>query len=145
MSKSKRFEIVKDVVTQLKTIKKPKLGVVTSKSEDLTRLAKTAFPHVRVDVLSETSEDIAMDAKLVTMPVTVTVSLMATDKGEGAESKVADIVEAIEEKLEQDRKRNKQAQTTELVEVSEITTLANPIVQTTMTYNIQYTHTRGNR
>lgn len=142
---SKRREIIKDVIDTIKKVKTPKLGVVTGKAEDLTRLARTAFPHVRVDVASETAEDIAMDSRLATLQVSVQVSLLAQEKGLSAEEQMSKIIEAIEEKLEKDRKRNKQAQTTELLEVSELESSAYPITQSTMTYNIQYTYTRGNR
>ena len=142
---SKRREIIRDVIKVVKTVKKPKIGVVTGKAEHITRLARTAFPHIRVDIANETAEDIAMDARLATLQITLTVSMMASEKGEGAEDKMADIIEAIEEKMEVDRKRDGNAQTTELLDVSEISVLASPIVQSTMTYNIQYTYTRGNR
>lgn len=142
---SKRREIIQDVVKTIQTIKKPKIGKVVGKAEDITRLARTAFPHIRVNIESETAEDISMDHRLATMVVTLQVSYMGSEKGEGAEDKLSALVEAIEEKLELDRQRDGKAQTTELTDVSEITVLASPIVQSTMTYNIQYTYTRGNR
>ena len=142
---SKRREIIQDVIKTLNTIKKPKIGKIVGKAEDITRLARTAFPHVRVSIESETAEDISMDHRLATMTVSLQVSYMGSEKGEGAEDKLSALVEAIEEKLELDRKRDGQAQTTELIDVSEISVLASPIVQSTMTYNIQYTYNRGNR
>jgi hypothetical protein len=142
---SKRREIIQDVIKTINTIKKPKIGKIVGKAEDITRLARTAFPHVRVSIESETTEDISMDHRLATMTVSLQVSYMGSEKGEGAEDKLSALVEAIEEKLELDRKRDGHAQTTELIDVSEISVLASPIVQSTMTYNIQYTYNRGNR
>ena len=144
MSNSKRKDIIQDVVDKLKTITSPRLGKVSSKPEEFARLARTAFPFVQVEVEGETKEDIAMDWRLATLTLNITVHLDGKNKSEGVEKQLADIIEAIEEKLEVDRTRGGKAQLTELLEVSDIQESGYPTVSQTMSVGIQYTYTRGN-
>ena len=144
MSLSKRRLIIDDVVAQLKTITNPRLGKVSTKPEDFARLARTAFPFVQVIVADEEKEDIAVGRRLATLTVDITVHLDGKAKTEKTEQQLADIIEAVEEKLEQDRKRNKNALLTELLSVGEIETSGYPTVSQTMSVGIQYTYTTGN-
>ena len=57
---------------------------------------------------------------------------------------MADIIEAIEEKLETDRTRGGYAQLTELISVGDIQETGYPTIRQTMTVNVQYTYSRGN-
>lgn len=144
MSSSKRKLILDDVVAKLKEIKSPRLGKVSQKPEEFSRLARTAFPFVLVTVENETKEDIAMDSRLSTLEVDIKVTLDGKGKTENAESQMNAIIEAIEEKLEADRKRDGNAQLTELLEVGDIQTSEYPIISQTLSFGIQYTYTRGN-
>lgn len=133
-----------DVVTQLKSISSPKLGKVSAKPEDFARLARTAFPFVQVEITAEEKEDIAIEWRLATMTVDITVHLDGKSKTEKVQTQLADIIEVIEEKLEVDRTRNKQAQLTELLSIGEIQETGYPTVSQTMSVGIQYTYNRGN-
>jgi hypothetical protein len=144
MSNNKRKAILDDVVDTLKSITSPRLGKVSAKPEDFTRLARTAFPFVQVEISDEAKEDIAMDWRLATMTVDITVHLDGKSKTETVQAQLADIIEVIEEKLEEDRTRGKKAQLTELLEVGDIQETGYPTVAQTMSVGIQYTYTRGN-
>ena len=54
------------------------------------------------------------------------------------------IVEAIEEKLEEDRTRSRKAKLTELLSVGDIQETGYPTVSQTLSFGIQYTYARGN-
>lgn len=144
MSLSKRRLIIDDVVAKLKTIKSPRLGKISTKPEDFSRLARTAFPFVEVIVAGEEKEDIAVGRRLSTLTVDITVHLDGKSKTAKTEQQLADIIEAVEEKLEEDRTRNKNALLTELLSVGEIQASGYPTVSQTMSVGIQYTYTTGN-
>ena len=144
MSNNKRKAILNDVVDKLKSITTPRLGKVSTKPEDFARLARTAFPFVQVEITDETKEDITMDTRLATMTVDITVHLDGKSKTEKVQQQLSDIAEAIEEKLEEDRTRNRKAQLTELLEVGDIQETGYPTVAQTLSVGIQYTYTRGN-
>lgn len=144
MSLSKRRLIIDDVVAKLKTIKSPRLGKISTKPEDFSRLARTAFPFVEVIVAGEEKEDIAVGRRLSTLTVDITVHLDGKSKTEKTEQQLADIIEAVEEKLEEDRTRGKNALLTELLSVGEIQASGYPTVSQTMSVGIQYTYTTGN-
>ena len=139
-----RKDIINDVVTQLKTITTPRIGKVSEKPSDFTRLARTAYPLVQVNVSSESKEDIAMDQRLATLELDIVTHLDGKSKTEKSEEQLSEIVEAIEEKLEVDRTRGSKAQLTEVLEVGDIQTSDYPTVNKTIRVGIQYTYSKGN-
>lgn len=144
MSNSKRKDILDDVVAKLKTITSPRLGKISTKPEDFARLARTAYPFVQVEITNEDKEDIATTWRLATLTVDITVHLDGKSKTEKTQSQLADIIEAIEEKLEVDRTRGGKAQLTEILSVGDMTETAYPTVSQTISVGIQYTYSRGN-
>ncbi len=145
MSNSKRKLIVDDVVKQLKTITSPRIGKVSEKPAEFARLARTAYPFIQVAVTSESKEDIAMNSwRLATMDIDLTVHLEGKSKTEKAEEQLADIIEAIEEKLEADRGRDGNAQLTEILEIGDIQVSDYPTINQTIGVGIQYTYSQGN-
>ena len=144
MSSDYRKEILDNIIAKLKEIKTPKLGKISTKPEDFNRLARTAFPFVGVEIVSEDKEDIAREWRLATMNVDITVHLDGKAKTEKVQQQMADIIEAIEEKLETDRTRGGFAQLTELISVGDIQETGYPTIRQTMTVNVQYTYSRGN-
>lgn len=141
---SKRKDIMNDLITKLKTIKSPRIGKVSEKPVDFARLARTAYPFLSVNVIEEAKEDIAMEWRLSTLTVGITVHIEGKSKTEKVEEQFADIIEAIEEKLEADRTRDGNAQTTEILEVEDIQVNAYPTVSQTIRVGVQYTYSRGN-
>lgn len=141
---SKRKNIINDVIEKLKTIKTPRIGKVSEKPTEFARLARTAYPFVQVNVIDEIKEDIATEWRLATLTVGITVHIEGKNKTEKSEEQLADIIEAIEEKLEVDRTRDSNAQTTEVLEVEDIQVTGYPTVSQTIRVGIQYTYSRGN-
>lgn len=141
---NKRKAILNDVVEKLKSITSPRLGKVSTKPEDFARLARTAFPFVQIEIAGEDKEDIAMEWRLGTLTLAITVHLDGKSKTEQVQQQLSDIAEAIEEKLEADRTRGGKAQLTELLEVGDIQETGYPTVAQTLTVGIQYTYRKGN-
>lgn len=141
---SKRKLIIDDVVANLKAIKSPKIGKVSSKPEDFARLARTAFPFVQIEITNENKEDIAMEWRLATLEVAITIHLDGKNKTEGTQKQLADLIEAIEEKLEADRTRGGVAKLTELLTVGDIQESGFPTISQSITVGIQYVYNRGN-
>jgi len=144
MTSDYRKEILSNITAKLKEIKSPRLGKISTKPEDFNRLARTAFPFVGVEIVSEDKEDIAMDWRLATMNVDITIHLDGKSKTEKVQHQMADIIEAIEEKLEVDRTRGGYAQLTELISVGDIQETGYPTIRQTMTISVQYAYSRGN-
>lgn len=144
MSNNKRKAILNDVVDTLKSISSPRIGKVSTKPEDFARLARTAFPFIQIEISDESKEDIAREWRLATMTVDITVHLDGKSKTETIQQQLSDIIEAIEEKLEEDRTRGKVAQLTELLEVGDIQETGYPTVSQTMSVGVQYTYAKGN-
>lgn len=144
MTTDYRKEILSDIVAKLKAIKSPRLGKISTKPEDFNRLARTAFPFVGVEIVSEDKEDIAREWRLATMNVDLTIHLDGKNKTVKVQEQMADIIEAIEEKLEVDRTRGGYAQLTELISVGDIQETGYPTIRQTMTISVQYTYSRGN-
>ena len=141
---SKRKEILEDIVTKLKSIKSPRLGKVSAKPEDFARLARTAFPFIQVEITNEDKEDIAREWRLSTLSIDITVHLDGKSKTEKVQSQLADIIEAIEEKLEEDRSRGGKAQLTELLEIGDIQETGYPTISQAISIGVQYTYAKGN-
>ena len=144
MSMSLRRLIVDDVVKTLKTITSPKLGKVSTKPEDYSRLARTAYPFVEVIITGEDKEDIAVGRRLSTLTVDITVHLDGKSKTAKTEQQLASIIEAVEEQLEKDRTRGNNALLTELLTVGKADASGFPTVSQTMSVGIQYTYLTGN-
>ena len=144
MSGNKRRLIIDDVVAKLKSISSPRIGKISTKPEDFSRLARTAYPFIEVNVAGEDKEDIAVGRRLSTMTVDITVHLDGKSKSAATEQQLADIIEVVEEKLEEDRTRGKNALLTELLSVGEVVASSYPTVSQTMSVGIQYTYTTGN-
>ena len=141
---NKRKLILNNIVDAIKDIRSPKLGKVSTKPEDFARLARTAFPFIQVEITNEDKEDIAVEWRLSTLTIDITVHLDGKSKTEKVQQQLSDIIEAIEEKLEEDRKRGGNAQLTELLEVGDIQETGYPTVSQTISMGVQYTYSKGN-
>lgn len=141
---SQRNDILDNFVDTVDGIKNVKIGKVSTKPEDFTKLARTAFPFVQVNIDGEERQDITMEHRLATMTVTCNVTIKAANKSKDVNDQLNEIHEAIEEALETDRTRGKKALLTEQVDTGTVTTKDFPLVSQTQTYVIQYYYTRGN-
>lgn len=141
---SNRKLILENIVQDLRSITNPKLGKISTKPEDFTRLARTAFPFVQVEITDESKEDIAMEWRLSTLTIAITVHLDGKSRTEKTQSQLAGIIDAIETVIERDRTRGGVAQLTELLEIGDMQETGYPTVAQTLSIGVQYTYSRGN-
>lgn len=141
---SKRESNLNHFIDSIKSITSPKIGKVSDKPVELNKLARTAFPFVSINIDNEEREDITMQHRLCTMYVGVTTYIQAQSKGIEANSQLNTILEAIEEVVEVDRTRGRNALLTELRDVDPMEEGEFPIVSMKQTFVIQYYHNRGN-
>ncbi len=141
---SNRKLILENIVQDLRSITNPKLGKISTRPEDFARLARTAFPFVQVEITDESKEDIAMEWRLSTLTIAITVHLDGKSRTEKTQSQLAGIIDAIETVIERDRTRGGVAQLTELLEIGDMQETGYPTVAQTLSIGVQYTYSRGN-
>lgn len=141
---SVRRKILDNIVGELRSISNPKLGKISTRPEDFARLARTAFPYVGVEITDESREDIAMEWRLSTLTIAITVHLDGKSRTEQTQSQLAGIIDAIETVIERDRTRGGVAQLTELLEIGDMQETGYPTVAQTLSIGVQYTYARGN-
>jgi len=141
---SNRKLILENIVQDLRSITNPKLGKISTKPEDFARLARTAFPFVQVEITDESKEDIAMEWRLSTLTIAITVHLSGKSLTEQTQSQLTSITDAIETVIERDRTRGGVAQLTELLEIGDMQETGYPTVAQTLSIGVQYTYARGN-
>ena len=141
---SVRKLILQNIVDGLKQIRTPKLGKISTRPEDFARLARTAFPFVQVEITDESKEDIAMEWRLSTLTIAITVHVDGKNRTEKTQAQLADIIEKIESVIELDRTRGGVAQLTELLEIGDMQETGYPTVSQTLSIGVQYTYARGN-
>jgi hypothetical protein len=141
---SVRKLILSNIVDGLKQIRTPKLGKISTRPEDFARLARTAFPFVQVEITDESKEDIAMEWRLSTLTIAITVHVDGKNRTEKTQAQLADIISKIEAQIELDRTRGGVAQLTELLEIGDMQETGYPTVSQTLSIGVQYTYARGN-
>ncbi len=141
---SVRKLILQNIVDGLKQIRTPKLGKISTRPEDFARLARTAFPFVQVEITDESKEDIAMEWRLSTLTIAITVHVDGKNRTEKTQAQLADIISKIEAQMELDRTRGGVAQLTELLEIGDMQETGYPTVSQTLSIGVQYTYARGN-
>jgi len=139
-----RRKILDNIVGELRSISNPKLGKISTRPEDFARLARTAFPYVQVEITDESREDIAMEWRLSTLTISITVHLDGKSRTEQTQSQLSGIIDAIETVIERDRTRGGVAQLTELLEIGDMQETGYPTVAQTLSIGVQYTYARGN-
>ena len=149
MANSIREKIVKDIILKLQDINTVPMGVV--KREPMFRdqtefynLARTAFPHVIVTAGNETREDLTIGSSKLRqgmLEIEIVCFVKASDKS--IDETINDLIEAIEEKLDADRKRDTNAHDTQIIQVQMGEPMEHPYGQFIMRCNVQYTFTAG--
>lgn len=150
MADSIREKIVSDIETKLKDIDSVKMGVV--KREPMFRdqtefynLARTAFPHVIVTAGNESRNDLTMNGSTKLRESILDVELVCFVKASDAsiDETCNNLIEAIEEKLDVDRTRNKVAKDTQIIEVQMGEPMEHPYANFTVRVQVNYIFTRG--
>lgn len=149
---SKREKIVNDVVEKIKAIRTVKLGRVAREpmfrdQTEFYNLARTAFPHIVVTSGNEAREDLTMGYSRTEMKrqgllnIEMNVFVRASDKTIDEECNT--LIEAIEEQLDKDRERSKNAKNFQIIQIVMGEPMEHPYAQFTMTAEVLYTYTTG--
>jgi len=138
---SYRNEIVKDIVSVLKDIDNPRIGFVTRDPTVVAELANSQFPCIIVELSRENRLDETMQnskTRSGTMDITITGYVQGVNVDEQRNS----LIEAIEDKLEQNRKRNTYAKNSRILSI-ELQPSTPPFGVFVMSYEVFYTYSRG--
>jgi hypothetical protein len=138
---SKREDIANDIVRALKAITSPRLGLVTREPIIIDEISRQAIPAVFVESADEEREQLtAGSARLgrisYNLDIIVKSDMRDTDRNA--------LVESIEEKLEQDVRRDNNALDGEVVLVEVIDPgEATPYATMRIVYLVTYRYERG--
>ena len=143
---SVRNDITNNIVAVLKDTTDPKPIFVTRETIDPNELARTQFPSVVISTGDETRSESTMgNSDFGTNSRRSVLNIIATCTVTGTEIDRLrnDIIERVEEALEVDRTRDGNAEDTRLVEVSIDEAVDKRFGVATMTFEVEYTYTRG--
>ena len=149
---SKREKIVNDVIEKIKAIRTVKLGRVAREpmfrdQTEFYNLARTAFPHIVVTSGNEAREDLTMGYSRTEMKrqgllnIEINVFVRASDKT--IDETCNTLIEALEEQLDKDRERSKNAKNFQIIQIVMGEPMEHPYAQFTMTAEVLYTYTTG--
>lgn len=138
---SKREDIANDIVKALKNITSPRLGLVTREPIIIEEISRQAIPAVYVESADEEREQLTMGKSRLgrisyNLDILVKSDMRDTDRNR--------LVEAIEEKLEEDVRRDSRALDGEVVIVEVIDPgEAVPYATMRIVYLVTYRYERG--
>jgi len=138
---SKREDIANDIVKALKNITSPRLGLVTREPIVIEEISRQAIPAVYVESADEEREQLtAGTARLGRISYNLDI-LVKSDMRDSDRNK---LIEAIEEKLEEDVRRDSKALDGEVVIVEVIDPgEAVPYATMRIVYLVTYRYERG--
>lgn len=139
---SVREEIATDLVAVLKDIDRPRIGFVSRDPTVVNELANSQFPCILVTLGREDRVDETMKPSK-TRSGRLEITINGYTQSVNIDQSRNALIEAIEDKLEEDRTRNGMAKNSKLLNI-EIIETAPPFGAFTMTYEVFYTYTRGN-
>lgn len=139
---SYRNEIADDIVTVLRDIKNPRIGLVSRDPVVVQELANSQFPCILIELARESREDLTM-GNSNTRSGTLEVVINGYTQGVNIDEQRNSLIEAIEDQLEGNRRRNTYAKNSRITSI-ELQPSVPPFGVFTMTYEVFYTYTRGN-
>lgn len=140
---SKRNDITNNIVAVLSDTTDPKPIYVTRETIDLENLGRTQFPAVVVITGDETRREYTMAGAQGTRDAIINVICQCYVTGTDIDKQRNDIVERVEEALEVDRTRDGFANDTRLVEIAIDSAIDKRFGLATMTFEVEYSYTRG--
>jgi hypothetical protein len=141
-----REDLAKDIVTTLKEIEDPKPVLVTREPFDVEKLAITQFPAILVQTGDEIKETTSMGAPSSGRRIsTINYQLRCFVRGNELDTKRNDLIESIEEILDTDRYRGKNAKVVVNSQITQIEVIERlqPLAEFNMTFEVIYQHVRG--
>ena len=140
---SVRENIAANIVTALKAISTPNVKKVTREPFDFDKLSNAQFPAILVRTANETREDSSMGGSASSRHGTIDYELVCFVKHKNIDTARNQIVEAIDEKLDDDRTRGGHAVDTQVTSVEVDDGTIDPIGGVIVTVQILYSYTRG--
>ena len=138
-----RNDITNNIVAVLKDTTDPKPIFVTRETIDPSELARSQFPAVVVVTGDETRRESTMLESIGTRNSVLNIICQCYVTGTNIDLQRNDIIERVEEALEVDRTRNGVADDTRLAEVAIDEAIDKRFGLATMTFEVEYTYTRG--
>lgn len=141
---SVRENIASNLVTSLQAVTTPvTIKFVTREPFDFDKLSNAQYPAVLVRTTSEDRGDSTLGGASAQRLATIDYQLVCYVKGTGLDQARNNIVEAIEEKLDEDRSRGGNAIDTQIISVDTDDGSIAPIGGVILTVRIEYQYTRG--
>lgn len=138
---SVRENIASNIVTALTAISNVKK--VTREPFDFDKLSNAQFPAILVRTANETREDASMGGSATSRHGTIDYELVCFVKHKNIDTARNQLVEAIDEKLDEDRTRGGHAIDTQVISVEVDDGTIDPIGGVIVTVQILYQYTRG--
>ena len=140
---SVRESIASNIVTALTAISSPTVKKVTREPFDFDKLSNAQYPAILVRTANESREDASIGGSLSSRQATIDYELICFVKHTNIDTARNQIVEAIDEKLDEDRTRGGHAIDTQVISVEVDDGTIDPIGGVIVTVQILYTYTRG--
>lgn len=141
---SVRENIAANLVTALQAVTTPvTIKFVTREPFDFDKLSNAQYPAVLVRTTSEDRGDSTLGGAAAQRLATIDYQLVCYVKGTGLDQARNNIVEAIEEKLDEDRSRGGNAIDTQIISVDTDDGSITPVGGVILTVRIEYQYTRG--
>ena len=145
-----REQIAEDIVTDLQGITTPGVVLVSRNPINTTDLSIAQYPAIMVRTTTESREDATMAADTLrfgtidyTINGFVRAESSATTVNNSIDTQRNDLIEAISEKLEEDRTRNSKALNSFITEVAVDDGTVYPLGRVDITFRVLYKYTRG--
>jgi len=139
-----RESIADNVVTTLQGVISPvDVKYVTRQPFDFDKLSSAQFPAILVRSGSENREDSTIGGSISTRMATIDYELICYVKGASIDTARNNIIEAVEEGLDVDRKRGGFALDTQITSIEVDEGSLDPIGGVIMTIRVLYQYTRG--
>ena len=140
---SVRENIASNIVTALSAISTPNVKKVTREPFDFDKLSNAQFPAILVRTANESREDASLGGSATSRHGTIDYELICYVKHKNIDTARNQIVEAIDEKLDDDRTRGGHAIDTQVISVEVDDGTIAPIGGVIVTVQILYSSTRG--
>ena len=140
---SVRENIAANIVTALTAISTPNVKKVTREPFDFDKLSNAQFPAILVRTANETREDASLGGSMTSRHGTIDYELVCYVKHKNIDTARKQLVEAIDEKLDEDRTRGGHAVDTQVISVEVDDGTIDPIGGVIVTVQILYSYTRG--
>ena len=140
---SVRENIAGNIVTTLQAKSTPNVKKVTREPFDFDKLSNAQFPAILVRTANESREDASMGGSATSRHGTIDYELVCFVKHKNIDTARNQIVEAIDEKLDDDRTRGGYAIDTQVISVEVDDGTIDPVGGVIVTVQILYSYTRG--